>query len=384
MTTPRILIVAGSDSGGGAGIQADIKTATMLGCHAMTAITAVTAQNTLGVDAVHAVPVDIVVAQIDAVVRDIGVDAIKIGMIGSARTAHAVADKLAELPGVPIVFDPVMIASSGARLADEATIAAFDRLMALAAVTTPNLPEAKALGGVAAMLGKARAVLEKGGHGEGEVVIDRLHQSGSGAPPVIEWSGPRIDGMATHGTGCTLSTGIACELAKEWTLPEAIGRARDFVRISMLGANELGRGAGPMAQQGVRLDLNQSRWSPMLNQVTVPADDVAASEHFYRLLGLKQIVRSSRRYARFETEGGATFSIEMTEERKRPLVFFEVGDLGVIVPFLKGQGLSFTQEPVDRPWGWREARLLDPAGNEVCLYQAGEMRRFPPWRIGGA
>ena len=152
----------------------------------------------------------------------------------------------------------------------------------------------------------------------------------------------------------------------------------------MLGADELGRGAGPMAQQGVRLDLNQSRWSPMLNQVTVPASDVPASEHFYRLLGLKTIVRSSRRYARFESEGGATFSIEMTEERKVPAVYFEVGDLNVVVHYLKGQGLSFAQEPIDRPWGWREARLFDPAGNEVCLYQAGEMRRFPPWRIADA
>ncbi len=384
MTIPRILIVAGSDSGGGAGIQADIKTATMLGCHAMTAITAITAQNTLGVDAVHPVPVDMVLAQIDAVVRDIGVDAIKIGMIGSARTAMALADRLRDLPGVPVVFDPVMISTSGSRLADDATVAAFDRLMAVATVTTPNLPETEALGGVEAMLKHGGAVLEKGGHGEGEVVIDRLHQRDAGLPPLIEWSDPRIDGMATHGTGCTLSTAIACELAKEWTLGEACARARTFVRIAMAGAGELGRGAGPMAQQGVRLDLNQSRWSPMLNQVTVPATDIAASEHFYRLLGLKQIVRSSRRYARFESEGGATFSIEMTGDRQRPAVYFEVGDLDIVVPYLKGQGVAFAQEPVDRAWGWREARLLDPAGNEVCLYQAGEMRRFPPWRIADA
>jgi hydroxymethylpyrimidine/phosphomethylpyrimidine kinase len=384
MTTPRILIVAGSDSGGGAGIQADIKTATMLGAHAMTAITAITAQNTQGVDAVHPVPTDMVLAQVDAVVRDIGVDAVKIGMIGSARTAHALADRLRDLPGVPVVFDPVMISTSGARLADESTVAAFERLMAVATLVTPNLPEAQALGGVATMLEQARAVLEKGGHGDAEVVIDRLHQSAAGSPPLVEWSAPRIDGMATHGTGCTLSTAIACELAKEWTLPEAIGRARSFVRMAMMDADELGRGAGPMAQQGVRLDLNQSRWSPMLNQVTVPATDVAASEHFYRMLGLKQIVRSSRRYARFESEGGATFSIEMTEERVAPVVYFEVGDLDVVVPFLKGQGVAFAQEPVERPWGWREARLFDPAGNQVCLYQAGEMRRFPPWRIANA
>ena len=384
MTIARVLIVAGSDSGGGAGIQADIRTVTMLGGHPMTAITAITAQNTLGVQAMHPVPVEIVVAQMRSVIDDIGVDAVKIGMIGSARTAHALADRLRDLRGIPVVFDPVMIATSGARLADEATVAAFERLMAVATVATPNLPELQALGGADAVLDHGCALLEKGGHGEGEVVIDRLHQRMAGTAPLVEWSAPRVDGMATHGTGCTLSTAIACELAKEWTLAEAIGRARSFVRIAMLGADELGRGAGPMAQQGVRLDLNQSRWSPMLNQVTVPADDVPASEHFYRMLGLKPIVRSSRRYARFETEGGATFSIEMTEERRVPAVYFEVGDLDVIVPYLKGQGVSFAQEPIDRPWGWREARLFDPAGNEVCLYQAGEMRRYPPWRIADA
>src|ERR1043165_1971966 len=144
--TPRILIIAGSDSGGGAGIQADIKTVTMLGGHAMTAITAITAQNTLGVQAVMPVPAEMVVAQIDSVVSDIGVDAVKIGMIGAPETAHAVADRL-ECLAVPIVFDPVMAATSGAPLADAATIAAFDRLLRLASVVTPNLPELEALGG---------------------------------------------------------------------------------------------------------------------------------------------------------------------------------------------------------------------------------------------
>jgi len=145
---PRILIIAGSDSGGGAGIQADIKTVTMLGGHAMTAITAGTAQNSLGVDAVHAVPAEMVLAQIDSVVSDFGVDAIKIGMIGSAFTAKVVAERLAAMePRVPLVFDPVMIASSGAALADDATIAAFGQLMDLATVTTPNLPELTRLTG---------------------------------------------------------------------------------------------------------------------------------------------------------------------------------------------------------------------------------------------
>src|SRR3954468_24310547 len=177
--TPRVLIIAGSDSGGGAGIQADIKTVAMLGGHAMTAITAITAQNTLGVTGVHLVPTDMVIAQIDAVVRDIGVDAIKIGMIGSARTALAVAEKLEELPGVPVVFDPVMVATSGAALADEATIAAFERLMARATVVTPNLPELEALGGDprAIMRDHGCAVLVKGGHGAGGEVTDRLYSA---------------------------------------------------------------------------------------------------------------------------------------------------------------------------------------------------------------
>ena len=396
--TPRILIVAGSDSGGGAGIQADIKTASMLGCHAMTAITAITAQNTLGVDAVHTVPTEMVLTQVDCVVRDIGVDAVKIGMIGSARTAAALAERLAEMPGLPIVFDPVMVATSGAALADEATVAAFERLMRVATVTTPNLPELKALSGMSILDKTAQraaatslvqrrgsAVLVKGGHAKGRQVTDRLFQPPrEGAAPEVEWTDPRIDAEATHGTGCTLSTAIACELAKDWSLPEATARARRFVRIAMQDAAGLGQGHGPMAQQSVRLDLNQSRWSPMLNHVTLPTRDLSASEHFWRLLGLRQIVRAGERYARFETEGGATLSLEAEEELPAPTVFLECGDLDLTVAYLKAQGLTFTQEPRDENWGWREARLVDPSGNIVCLYQAGEMRRFPPWRLADA
>ena len=389
MTVPRILIIAGSDSGGGAGIQADIKTVTMLGGHAMTAITAITAQNTLGVDAVHPVPTDIVIAQIDSVVRDIGVDAVKIGMIGSPRTALAVAKRLEELPHIPVVFDPVMVATSGARLADAPTIAAFERLMRRADVTTPNLPELEALtedGDAAALVARCGcAVLAKGGHGQGDEVVDRLYLPMGKGPPVVEWRSPRIDGTSDHGTGCTLSSAIATELAKEYALSEAIARARSFVRLAMLGAHDLGNGHGPMAQQSVRLDLSQSRFGSTLNQVTVPAHDFAASEHFYRLLGLKQIVRSPPRYARFETEGGATFSIHSaTESDGKPVVYFECGDLDLTMSYLKGQGVAFVQAPRDERWGWREARLTDPAGNAICLYQAGEMRRYPPWRIDDA
>src|SRR5438876_8496860 len=145
----RILIIAGSDSGGGAGIQADIKTVTMLGGHAMTAVTVVTAQNTLGVASVHPVPAEMILAQIDAVVSDLGVDAVKIGMVGSAFAAEQVARKLVHLktlqPDLPVVFDPVMVATSGSPLADEATVAAFGKLMDVATIATPNLPELKQL-----------------------------------------------------------------------------------------------------------------------------------------------------------------------------------------------------------------------------------------------
>ena len=143
----RVLVIAGSDSGGGAGIQADIKTITMLGGHAMTAITAITAQNTQGVTGVHPIPAEMVLAQIDAVASDIGVDAIKIGMIGGSFTAEVIADRLKQFDGVPIVFDPVMVATSGAELADEATVAAFGRLMDVATIATPNLPELRRLTG---------------------------------------------------------------------------------------------------------------------------------------------------------------------------------------------------------------------------------------------
>ncbi|UYY57432.1 bifunctional hydroxymethylpyrimidine kinase/phosphomethylpyrimidine kinase [Sphingomonas sp. S2-65] len=384
--TPRVLIIAGSDSGGGAGIQADIKTITMLGGHAMTAITALTAQNTVGVQAVHAVPTDMVLAQIDSVVRDIGVDAVKIGMIGSARTALAVAEKLAELPGVPVVFDPVMVASTGARLADEATIVAFERLMDRATVVTPNLPELEALGRDPLELVRAHgcAVLVKGGHRAGADVTDRLYSVDPEDPPEIAWTEPRIETDATHGTGCTLSSAIACGLAQEWDLPEAVTRARRFVRIAMREAPGLGRGHGPMGQQAVRLDSNMSFFEPMLNQVTVPATDLAASERFYRLLGMRQVVRASPRYARFETEGGATFSVATDPVYTAPVVYLECGDLDVTVAYLQQQGVKFDQEPRDEKWGWREARLTDPAGNAIRLYQAGEMRRFPPWRLDDA
>ena len=237
---PRILAIAGSDSGGGAGIQADIKTITMLGGHAMTAIAAITAQNTIGVDAVLPVPADMVLAQIDAVVRDIGVDAVKIGMIGSAAVAMAVA---AVLPDCPIVLDPVMVASSGAVLADAATIAAFEALMDRATLVTPNLPELEALGGIDRLTRAGRIVLVKGGHGDGEEIVDRLVGPDG---EIMRWSDARIHTRHSHGTGCTLSSAIATGLGAGLSLVDSVARARAYVRAAMFAAPGLGGGHGPM------------------------------------------------------------------------------------------------------------------------------------------
>ncbi|KQU61660.1 hydroxymethylpyrimidine/phosphomethylpyrimidine kinase [Sphingomonas sp. Leaf339] len=241
MTIARVLIVAGSDSGGGAGIQADIKTVTMLGGHAMTAITAITAQNTLGVQAVHPVPTEMVVAQMQSVIDDLGVDAVKIGMIGSAETAQAVVGVLERL-SVPVVFDPVMIATSGATLADEATIAAFGRLMRIAAVVTPNLPELAALGGEAVVRASGAALLVKGGHGEGQKIEDRLVADEG----ETVWTHGRIDTVHSHGTGCTLASGIATGLAQNMTLSDACDRAIAYVQSALATAPNIGGGHGPM------------------------------------------------------------------------------------------------------------------------------------------
>lgn len=248
--TARILIIAGSDSGGGAGIQADIKTVTMLGGHAMTAITAITAQNTLGVTDVLALPTSLVEAQFDAVVGDIGVDAVKIGMLGQPELVDCVAGLLRRLPaGTPVVFDPVMIATSGAALNQDGTTEAMARLMPLATVVTPNLPELEALGGADAVLAQAPAVLAKGGHAAGEVLIDRLlTREGE----VARWEGSRIATTSTHGTGCTLASAIATGLGQGMDLVAAIDRARRFVRAALEAAPGLGQGHGPLGHQAVR------------------------------------------------------------------------------------------------------------------------------------
>ncbi|HEX8481451.1 MAG TPA: bifunctional hydroxymethylpyrimidine kinase/phosphomethylpyrimidine kinase [Allosphingosinicella sp.] len=391
MKPPRVLIIAGSDSGGGAGIQADIKTVTMLGGFATTAITAITAQNTLGVTGVMPVPAAMVIAQIDAVVSDIGVDAVKIGMIGSAETAEAVAERLERL-AVPIVFDPVMVATSGSELADAATIAAFGRLMRIASVVTPNLPELEALGGEAAVLAHGCHLLAKGGHAEGAEVVDALI---SPAGARRELRGKRFETSDTHGTGCTLASALACGLGGGLTVQKAFEQAVRFVRIAIREAPGFGQGCGPLGHQGV----TDFRWDDLdpedaparreniggmnLNQVTLPARDYDSSVEFYRRLGLRQIVDSHGRYARFECPGGATLSIHVEEGRRAgdSVVYLESVELDAWVERLRAAGVAFETGPEDQSWGWREARLRDPAGNRLCLYRAGEYRRFPPWRI---
>ena len=368
---PRVLIIAGSDSGGGAGIQADIKTVTMMGGHAMTAITAITAQNTLGVTGVMPVPTEMVLAQIDAVVSDIGVDVVKIGMIGSAEVAASVADRLADL-GVPVVFDPVMVASSGAELADEQTIAAFQRMLQVATLVTPNMPELAVLSGrsvedEAGMLLAARslaaehqiAVLAKGGHLNGDEVVDLLVEPGGS---VTRWSDAKIDTRHTHGTGCTLASGIACGVAGGKSLGAAVDAARIFVRSALLAAPGFGGGHGPMGHwAGATGAMN-------MNQVTLSAADYAASIAFYGKLGLRQIVDSpANGYARFECPGGATLSIHAGEGAGTggALVYLESGELDAWDERLVGHGITIDQMPRDESWVWCEARVREPAGNRL-------------------
>ncbi len=255
MTLPRVLAIAGSDSGGGAGIQADIKTITMLGGYAATAVTAVTVQDTLGVHAIHAVPPGIVAEQIGAVLGDIGADAIKIGMLGDARIIAAVADALREV-AVPIVLDPVMVAKGGGQLLEDSAVSALvERLLPRAAVVTPNVPELVALTGIgiedeADMLLAAQelltlgpaAVLAKGGHLPGERVTDWLVTHGGQQRFVA----PRVSTLHTHGTGCTLASAVATGLAAALPLAVAVERARAYLLAALAAAPGLGRGHGPL------------------------------------------------------------------------------------------------------------------------------------------
>jgi hydroxymethylpyrimidine/phosphomethylpyrimidine kinase len=253
----RVLIVAGSDSGGGAGIQADIKAVTMLGAFAATAITALTAQNTEGVHGVLPIDPAFIRQQMEVVLDDIGADAIKTGMLHDAAVIDTVAAVVAErAAAIPLVLDPVMAAKGGAPLIQaDAVDALKSRLLPRAAVLTPNLPEAEILCGraitdVAAMREAAQAllalgcgaVLLKGGHLDGDTVHDVL-ASGAG---LAEWTSPRIATRHTHGTGCTLASAIAAGLAQGMAVAAAVERARDYVQRAIGSAPGLGRGHGPL------------------------------------------------------------------------------------------------------------------------------------------
>jgi len=251
----RVLVIAGSDSGGGAGIQADIKTVMALGGFATTAITAITAQNTLGVFGVHPIPADMVLAQGRVVLADIGTDAIKTGMLASVDILEAAASLIDEA-GAPAVIDPVMVATSGARLIDTNAVEALKSLLiGRAALLTPNAPEAAALTGIdiqttddlrragEALLGAgAKAVLMKGGHIAGETLTDVL-MTASGE---TTFSGPRIETRNTHGTGCTLASACAAGLAQGLSLEDAVASAWAYVAEAIRRAPDLGAGAGPL------------------------------------------------------------------------------------------------------------------------------------------
>lgn len=256
---PRVLSIAGSDSGGGAGIQADLKTFAALGCYGMTAITALTAQNTLGVRAIHGVPPQMLRDQIDAVVDDIGVHAVKIGMLHAPEIVQTVAEAIDRHSLQHVVLDPVMVATSGAVLIDNPAIAALVKeLFGRAVLVTPNLDEASLLvgrklnseqdmeGAAHGLLGKgANAVLLKGGHLAGEVVSDLL----IGKDGVPHWMrAARIHSANTHGTGCTLSSAIAAHLALGHSLVNSVEAARSYIRLALEAGAKVrtGAGSGPL------------------------------------------------------------------------------------------------------------------------------------------
>ena len=258
MPIPNVLSIAGSDPSGGAGIQADLKTFSALGVYGASVITALTAQNTVGVQGIHALPPEMLAQQIESVVSDIGVDAVKIGMLHDPAVVKVVAEAVRRHRFAHVVLDPVMVANSGDRLIEEETVAVLVReLFPLATVITPNLDEAawllghpitsndqlqSAADGLRAL--GARAALVKGGHLSGPVVADLLVTPERS----WRWEDTRIATTHTHGTGCTLSTAIACHLALGLSLPEAVEAARRYVRQAMQSGAEmqLGHGHGPL------------------------------------------------------------------------------------------------------------------------------------------
>jgi len=251
----RVLIVAGSDSGGGAGLQADIKTCTALGGYAMTAVTAVTVQNTLGVSDIHKVPVDVIASQMRAVLGDIGADSVKTGMLHSSQVIEKVAQELAATDA-QLVLDPVMVAKGGAQLLEDTAVGALKReLIPRATLVTPNVPEAEALTGITientddqikageALLSLgADAALVKGGHMQGDQITDVL-VTADGSKLLCS---PRINTNHTHGTGCTLASAIATHLAQGRPLSDAVVRARDYVYQAIQTAPGFGTGHGPL------------------------------------------------------------------------------------------------------------------------------------------
>ena len=263
---PRVLVVAGSDSGGGAGIQADIKTLSAMGVYAMTAVTAITVQNTLGVSDVHAIPPDVVAAQMRACLDDIGADAIKLGMLHSAPLIEAVAAVLGDFPEIPVIADPVMVAKGGAALLQSEAVGALaTHILPRATVITPNTEEAAVLAGTpiadeteqeAAAIALAErfqaAVLLKGGHLSGATVLNLLLQPGR---PLERYASPRLDTRHTHGTGCTLASAIAAGVAAGLPLSAAVERACRFVHEGIANAPGFGQGHGPIDHLSTRFRL---------------------------------------------------------------------------------------------------------------------------------
>jgi hydroxymethylpyrimidine/phosphomethylpyrimidine kinase len=256
---PAVLSIAGSDSGGGAGIQADLKAFARCGVHGMTAITAITAQNTVGVQAIEAVPAEMIVAQVRAVAEDVGVDAVKIGMLGTVATVEAVVEALGYLGEAPVVVDPVMVAESGAILLDDgARRVLVERLLPLSAVATPNIPEARVLTGAGegASQGElARGVLALGPKaavvtgGHSEEIVDLFFDG----ERLVEIRGERHPDGATHGSGCTHSSALAASLARGEEPLEAARRARTVASAAVAaGLREIGQGPGPVDALEIR------------------------------------------------------------------------------------------------------------------------------------
>ncbi|MDO5443362.1 MAG: bifunctional hydroxymethylpyrimidine kinase/phosphomethylpyrimidine kinase [Bacteroidia bacterium] len=263
---PRVLTIAGSDSGGGAGIQADIKAISATGSFAASAITAVTVQNTLGVSAVHNVPVEIIKGQISAVLSDIGADAVKIGMLSTSELVRAVKDSLLEFGVTDIVLDPVMVATSGDRLIDEDAVEVLAQELApLARVLTPNIPEAEILAGerissqedlpgiarklsekLSSIGGRPVSVLMKAGHLEDDELVDYFWNAEE--RHIVELRSRRIYSKNTHGTGCTLSSGFASYLAQGFSLDDAAKKAKEYISkaIESGAGYEIGHGHGPV------------------------------------------------------------------------------------------------------------------------------------------